>query len=44
LSEAGYYNVIFDEFDEQQKSVVSWHAHFLVWGISQNTFDNTLKR
>jgi hypothetical protein len=35
LIEPGYYNVIYDEFGNQWKNVVSWHGHFLVWGISE---------
>jgi hypothetical protein len=36
MIEPGYYNVIYDEFENQQKNVVSWHGHFLVWGITKN--------
>jgi hypothetical protein len=35
MIEPGYYNVIYDEIGNQRKSVVSWHGHFLVWGISE---------
>jgi hypothetical protein len=35
MIEPGYYNVIYDEFGNQQKNVVSWHGHFLVWGITE---------
>ena len=35
MIEPGYYNVIYDEFGSQQKNVVSWHGHFLVWGITE---------
>jgi hypothetical protein len=35
MIEPGYYNVIYDEFGNQRKNVVSWHGHFLVWGISE---------
>jgi hypothetical protein len=33
MIEPGYYNVIYDEFGNQRKNVVSWHGHFLIWGI-----------
>ena len=35
MIEPGYYNAIYDEFGAQQRAVVSWHGHFLVWGISK---------
>ena len=35
MIEPGYYNVIYDEFGNQQKNVVSWHGHFLVWGVTE---------
>ena len=35
MIEPGYYNVIYDEFGNQPKNVISWHGHFLVWGISK---------
>ena len=35
MIEPGYYNVIFDEFGNQRKNVVSWHGHFLVWGVTE---------
>jgi hypothetical protein len=34
MIEPGYYNVIYDEFGRPQKNVVSWHEHFLVWGVT----------
>jgi hypothetical protein len=33
MIEPGYYNVIYDQFCNQQKNVISWHGHFLVWGV-----------
>jgi hypothetical protein len=34
MIEPGYYNVIYDEL-RKRKNVVSWHGHFLVWGIAK---------
>jgi hypothetical protein len=39
MIEPGYYNVIYDKFGTQQKNVVSWHGHFLVWGINKNQLE-----
>jgi hypothetical protein len=35
MIEPGYYDVIYDELGNKQKNVVSWHGHFLVWGITE---------
>jgi hypothetical protein len=35
MIEPGYYNVIYDELGNQRKNVVSWHGHFLIWGIGE---------
>jgi hypothetical protein len=35
MIEPGYYNVIYDEYGTPQNNVVSWHGHFLVWGINK---------
>ena len=35
MIEPGYYNVIYDEIGNQRKNVISWHGHFLVWGITK---------
>jgi hypothetical protein len=35
MIEPGYYNVIYDELGRPQKNVVSWHGHFLVWGVTE---------
>ena len=35
MIEPGYYNVIYDEIGKKQKNVVSWHGHFLVWGVTE---------
>jgi hypothetical protein len=42
MIEPGYYNVIYDEFGTPQKNVVSWHGHFLVWGIDQEHLEKHL--
>ena len=44
MIEPGYYNAIYDEFGAQQRDVVSWHAHFLVWGISKKQLTHHLAR
>jgi hypothetical protein len=38
MIEPGYYNVIYDELVNQRKNIVSWHGHFLVWGVSEEGF------
>lgn len=43
MIEPGYYNVIYDKFGNQQKNLVSWHGHFLVWGISENQLETHVK-
>jgi hypothetical protein len=35
MIEPGYYNVIYDEAGTQRKNVVSWHGHFVVWGVTE---------
>jgi hypothetical protein len=35
MIEPGYYNAIYDEYGTPQKNMVSWHGHFLVWGIKK---------
>ena len=35
MIEPGYYNVIYDEIGKPRKNVVSWHGHFLVWGVTE---------
>jgi len=35
MIEPGYYNVIYDDLGNKQKNVVSWHGHFLVWGVTE---------
>ena len=41
MIEPGYYNVIYDEIGKQRKNVVSWHGHFLVWGVSEKQLAET---
>jgi hypothetical protein len=36
MIEPGYYNVIYEKFGNQRKNVISWHGHFLVWGVTRN--------
>lgn len=35
MIEPGFYNAIYDENDRIKRNVVSWHGHFIVWGISR---------
>ena len=35
MIEPGYYNVIYNDLGNKQKNVVSWHGHFLIWGITE---------
>jgi hypothetical protein len=44
MIEPGYYNTIFDQAGEKQKNVVSWHGHFLVWGVSKKQLTRHLER
>ena len=44
MIEPGYYNVIYDELGKQRKNVVSWHGHFLVWGITEKQLANHLAK
>jgi hypothetical protein len=43
MIEPGYYNRIFDQAGAQQKNVVSWHGHFLVWGVTKKQLTRQLK-
>jgi hypothetical protein len=43
MIEPGYYNVIYDELGNKRKNVVSWHGHFLVWGITKKQLAKHLK-
>ena len=44
LIEPGYYIALYDEFGTQRKDVVSWHGHFLVWGITKTQLAKHLKK
>ena len=44
MIEPGYYNIIYDEFGNQRKNVVSWHGHFLVWGITESQLNKHLAK
>jgi hypothetical protein len=35
MIEPGYYNVIYDKFCNHRKNAISWHGHFLVWGVTE---------
>jgi hypothetical protein len=35
MIEPGYYNAIYYELSKKLTNVVSWHGHFLVWGITE---------
>jgi hypothetical protein len=41
MIEPGYYNVIYNELGKKQKNLVSWHGHFLVWGITEERLAET---
>jgi hypothetical protein len=43
MIEPGYYNVIYDELGNKRKNVVSWHGHFLVWGVTEEGLAKHLK-
>ena len=43
MIEPGYYNVIYDDLGNKQKNVVSWHGHFLVWGVTEERLAKHLK-
>jgi hypothetical protein len=43
MIEPGYYNVIYDELGNNRKNVVSWHGHFLVWGVTEQQLAKHLK-
>jgi hypothetical protein len=44
MIEPGHYNVIYDDFGNKQKCVVSWHGQFLVWGITGKELKRHLTR
>ena len=44
MVEPGYYNTIYNDPGDKVKNVVSWHGHFLVWGISRTQLDQHLNK
>jgi hypothetical protein len=42
MLEPGYYTNIFTDAAEKQKDTVSWHGHFLVWGVTEKDLNGTL--
>ena len=44
MIEPGYYTNIFDQADQKQKNVISWHGHFLVWGLSRKQLNRHLDK
>jgi hypothetical protein len=43
IEPAFYYNA-FDLMGRQTPSLVSWHGHFLVWGVSRKRLSRTIKK
>jgi hypothetical protein len=43
IEPAFYYNA-FDTMGQQTPALVSWHGHFLVWGISRKRLSRTIKK
>jgi hypothetical protein len=44
MIEPGYYNNIYDQAQGKQRNVVSWHGHFLVWGVSRKQLNRHLDK
>ena len=44
MIEPGYYYNAFDEESEKTPPFVSWHGHFLVWGISRKRLSRIIKK
>jgi hypothetical protein len=42
MIEPGYYNNIYSDAGKQRKNVISWHGHFLVWGVTEKDLNGTL--
>jgi hypothetical protein len=42
--EPGYYNSIYDDDGDSARAMVSWHGHFLVWGIEQEALAKHVKK
>jgi hypothetical protein len=43
MIEPGYYNSIYNDAGQIEKNVVSWHGHFLVWGVTKKQLVGHLK-
>lgn len=43
MIEPGYYTNIYQS-EEKQKNVVSWHGHFLAWGVSRKQLNRHLDK
>jgi hypothetical protein len=44
MIEPAYYNNIYDDHGRNIKGMVSWHGHFLVWGIEQKILAKHVKK
>jgi hypothetical protein len=44
MIEPGYYNNIYNQADEKRRNVISWHGHFLVWGVSRKQLNRHLRK
>jgi hypothetical protein len=44
MIEPGYYNNIYNRTGEKQKDTVSWHGHFLVWGVTEKDLNRHLNK
>jgi hypothetical protein len=44
MIEPAYYYNAFDEHGQKTSPLVSWHGHFLVWGISRRQLSRAVKR
>jgi hypothetical protein len=44
MIEPAYYYNAFDATGQKTSSLVSWHGHFLVWGISRRRLSRTIKK
>ena len=44
MIEPGYYNNIYNNAGETQKNVISWHGHFLVWGVGRKQLNRRLNK
>jgi hypothetical protein len=44
MIEPGYYTIIYNDAGEKQKNVVSWHGHYLVWGVTKKQLAQHLEK